>query len=676
MNALPFTLYRGFDAQRVLADAIAYKASNISVVNKMLQDLLASDAADRLRRYRCILLGGETPNPAALEQAIARKLQVYASYGMTETASLIAMDLVEKNYERGTCALLPGYEARIISPNENGVGQLAVKGPGVFGGYHNAQALFTSDGFFLTGDTASMDGRRIKVQERLVDMFISGGENVYPAEIRDKLLRIPAVSDAYVFGAKDAVWGRRPVAMIECAASGNRDTYSKQLFAKEVAKDLDNRLSKIYRPRHICVVDSFPRTGVGKPNREALERRYGQRLEIREVRLYHIKQGFKTPITTARITLQTRESLIVEVVDWAGRSGISECVSFPTDWYLPETLGQDAEILAKYLIPLVLGQVYLHPREVSVCFDECPDALAYPMAKGALEPALWDLYGKTTGLPLWRLINHEATGNGTEFTAEHPAASLEIAAGSVIGILPLAKTLEAVREAIREGYSRIKLKIKPGDDLARVRAVRETFPDVTIVLDANQSYTESDLETLKSLDSLAIHCIEEPFDPHRPPKMGPSELFERLARLQNELKMSVCLDESLVGREGFERALAVTELRSCVLKISKLGGIKPALDFYRRARVQGVEVWMGGMYETGISKYLHTAFQTLPGINLPGDLSSSSRYFAHDICNPPFEARNGVITLNQDGYQAGLGCTINQEEVNKVLCNRQIFRLP
>jgi len=298
------------------------------------------------------------------------------------------------------------------------------------------------------------------------------------------------------------------------------------------------------------------------------------------------------------------------------------------------------------------------------------------MAKGALEPALWDLYGKTTGLPLWRLITDEAAGDAAGLTAEHQAVPAKVAAGSVIGISPLAKTVDAVREAIGQGYRRVKLKIKPGDDLTRVGAVREAFPDVIIVLDANQSYTEDDLETLKALDALGIHCIEEPFDPHRPPKMGPSGLFARLARLQNELKMSVCLDESLVGPEGFEHILAVPELRSCVLKISKLGGVKPALDFYRRACAQGVEVWMGGMYETGISKYLHAAFQTLPGINLPGDLSSSSRYFEHDICDPPFKVENGVITLNQDRYQAGLGCTINHEEMGKILRDRQIFNRP
>ena len=71
------------------------------------------------------------------------------------------------------------------------------------------------DGFFLTGDTAALYGGKLFVKERTEDMFVSGGENVYPAEIKEKLLRVAGVSDAHVFGAPDARWGRRPVAFVE-----------------------------------------------------------------------------------------------------------------------------------------------------------------------------------------------------------------------------------------------------------------------------------------------------------------------------------------------------------------------------------------------------------------------------------------------------------------------------
>ncbi|MDR2715909.1 MAG: AMP-binding protein, partial [Coriobacteriaceae bacterium] len=716
MGGTPFICYRTFNAERLLADATVYGTTHISVVDKMLQDLLAADRPQRLQCYECVLLGGATPNPATLERAAAAGARVYASYGMTETASLIAADFAGPDYQ-GATTLLPGYEAQIISPGKKGVGQLAVRGPGIFGGYLNTNAAFTVDGFFLTGDTASMRKQQIKVQERINDMFVSGGENIYPAEIQEKLEKIPGVSAAFVFGVDDEAWGKRPVALLERNAGGTdaadgddagaaagvldgsgalgvaeaseasgaglQPPCSLQAFAAGVSTSLESRLAKIYRPHHICVMDAFPRTAAGKPDRVVLKGRYDERLEVHEVRLYRIRQQFKEPVTTAKATLRFRESVIVEVIDWAGRTGLAECVAFPTDFYLPETLDMDVQILEKHLIPLVLDQVYLHPREVSACFDECGPAAAYPMAKAALEPAFWDLYGKIVGKPLWELIggcggqDGAAAGNSGQdgHTGSSPDrhSPAKVPAGVVLGIMSVAKTLEAVAGAVGEGYSRVKLKIKPGDDLARVRAVRDAFADLTVTLDANQSYSERDFASLQALDELGIRGIEEPIDPGRLPKVGPTDLFARLSRLQKDLKTTVFLDESVATVAAFEKALFFPALRSHVLKIAKFGGVAPALDAYAHMCERGVEAWMGGMYDTGVSKYLHAAFETLPGITLAGDLSSSSRYFDSDICDPPFEVEGGWVVLNPSSHEAGLGCTLNYETLQKTLVDRRTF---
>ena len=124
--------------------------------------------------------------------------------------------------------------------------------------------------------------------------------------------------------------------------------------------------------------------------------------------LYRIRLPFRKPFATAKGTLSFRESLLVEVVDHAGRTGLGECAAFPTDWYLPETLDQDLRILQEQLIPLVLNTVFLHPSEADGLLAACPGADALPMARGAIEPALWDLYGKIVGQPLWRLIGGQA----------------------------------------------------------------------------------------------------------------------------------------------------------------------------------------------------------------------------------------------------------------------------
>ncbi|WP_302717139.1 o-succinylbenzoate synthase [uncultured Senegalimassilia sp.] len=681
LNANPFILYQRFDAERVLADAARRGATHISVVDKMLQDMLASSHASGVGRYECILLGGGPLNAQTLGRALAMRARVYASYGMTETASQIANSLVTPGFTGGM-SLLEGYEARIVDAGPDGFGRLAVRGPGLFGGYLNARAAYTADGFFLTGDTAAIapDGK-LYVKERTDDMFISGGENVYPAEIREKLLRVPGVADAYIFGAPDDTWGRRPVGFIErgnaaapaaggpagiaAGVAGQRArTLSDRRFAQEVAQVAAPQLSRMYQPKHLFALPRFPRTGIGKVDRAALRRLYEQRIEIKRVNLYRIRLPFRKPFATAKGTLSFRESLLVEVVDHAGRTGLGECVSFPTDWYLPEVLDQDIRILREQLIPLVLNTVLLHPSEADGLFAACPGANELPMGRGALEPALWDLYGKIVEQPLWQLIGGQAP-EGTDAVA--------VPAGAAIPVGPVVETVAAAQRCVDAGYTRVKLKVTPGTAYFSAQAVRKTFPDVVISLDANQSFTEHDIEELRSLDELDIAWIEEPLDPRRPVASGPHDLFARLAQLQRRIKTPVCLDESIVSARDLARVLKHPELKCFALKIGKFGGIEPALQFVHMTQARGMRVWMGGMYDTGVSRRMHAAFETLSGVSDAGDIGATSRYFDTDVTNPPYTVERGQVTLTRRGHEFGLGCELDRAALSHVLIDQESF---
>ena len=681
LNANPFILYQRFDAERVLADAARRGATHISVVDKMLQDMLASSHASGVGRYECILLGGGPLNAQTLGRALAMRARVYASYGMTETASQIANSLVTPGFTGGM-SLLEGYEARIVDAGPDGFGRLAVRGPGLFGGYLNARAAYTADGFFLTGDTAAIapDGK-LYVKERTDDMFISGGENVYPAEIREKLLRVPGVADAYIFGAPDDTWGRRPVGFIErggaaapaaggpagiaAGVAGQRArTLSDRRFAQEVAQVVAPQLSRMYQPKHLFALPRFPRTGIGKVDRAALRRLYEQRIEIKRVNLYRIRLPFRKPFATAKGTLSFRESLLVEVVDHAGRTGLGECVSFPTDWYLPEVLDQDIRILREQLIPLVLNTVLLHPSEADGLFAACPGANELPMGRGALEPALWDLYGKVVEQPLWQLIGGQAP-EGTDAVA--------VPAGAAIPVGPVAETVAAAQRCVDAGYTRVKLKVTPGTAYFSAQAVRKAFPDLVISLDANQSFTEHDIEELRNLDELGIAWIEEPLDPHRPVASGPHDLFARLAQLQRRIKTPVCLDESIVSARDLARVLKHPELKCFALKIGKFGGIEPALQFVHMAQTRGMRVWMGGMYDTGVSRRMHAAFETLSGVSDAGDIGATSRYFDTDVTNPPYTVERGQVTLTRRGHEFGLGCELDRAALSHVLIDQESF---
>lgn len=675
LNHNALILYRAFDAHKILEDAKTYTATHLAVVDKHLQDLLALDAkaaeeANKLARlsaYECILLGGAQPNRATLTRALGAGAPMYASYGATETASHVAVAPVV-DPEQVLLDPLPGYELAVLSPDETGFGQLAVKGPGVLASYLNAQAAFTVDNFFLTGDRAREVDESFEIAESASAKFASGGENIYPEEIRNKVLAFEGVTEAYVFGAKDEEWGRRPVAFVEAREGAARPGFNSFYFADDMRNRLSTRLSSLYLPDQFVVMKEFPRSGVGKVSTGTLNRLWDARIQISQVELWHVRLPLVEPIRLAKARLRNRDVLVVRVTDWAGRAGIGECTSFVSEWYGPETTSTDLPFIRDALAPLLVGRVLLHPSEAAELFENATGAADAPFACAALETALWDLYGKIRGRSIRALIG------GREAVAEpgslHTIPAGCVPGGVVIGLGTPAEVLAAATEAAGAGYRRVKIKIKPGADIDTVRAVRNAHPDLMIMLDADQSYHDDQLDVLQQLDELGIECIEEPLDPAFIPTVGPTDLFDRLSRLQAQLRMRVCLDESWeVGEQLYEILNAHPELRCVALKVGKFGGVAPALEFHKWAQERGIEAWPGGMYETGISKRLHAAFGLLPGVNLPGDISDSSRYFTVDVCDPPFVLHDGFLLVNEDGHHVGLGCDLNEDVLANVTEN-------
>lgn len=202
--------------------------------------------------------------------------------------------------------------------------------------------------------------------------------------------------------------------------------------------------------------------------------------------------------------------------------------------------------------------------------------------------------------------------------------------------------------------------------------MREAFPDLVISLDANQSFTERDLDVLRGLDALGIAWIEEPLDPRRTPANGPHDLFARLAQLQRRIQTPVCLDESIFTASDLAKALKHQELKCYALKIGKFGGIQPALQFVRMANARGMSVWMGGMYDTGISRRMHAAFQMVPGVVDAGDIGATSRYFDVDVTDPPYTVERGMVTLERRGHEHGLGCA-STTALSRVLIDQQTY---
>jgi O-succinylbenzoate synthase len=263
--------------------------------------------------------------------------------------------------------------------------------------------------------------------------------------------------------------------------------------------------------------------------------------------------------------------------------------------------------------------------------------------------AAWDLEARRRGVPLRELFGGRPG---------------EIASGVSIGLQPDEATLvEKVEAEVAAGYRRIKIKIKPGRDVALVEAVRRRFPDFPLMVDANSSYTLDDAELLRRLDGFSLMMIEQP--------LAWDDVVDH-ATLQRSLRTAICLDESIHGGDDARRALALQACRIVNVKAGRVGGISGSIAVHDVCRPQGVPVWCGGMLESGIGRLANVHLQTLPGFTLPGDTSASARYFDEDLIDPPVVVSpNGTIRVPEG---PGLGHEIVWSRVERATVFQEEWR--
>lgn len=259
-----------YDARQFYEAIRNHNITIVSLVTLMLRQLIASLGKDELPSHvRCLLLGGGAVPEDLLNVVEDKSLPLFQSYGMTETSSQIvtlsAQDALRKLGSSGK-ALFPA-QVKIIAPQADGVGEILVKGPMLMHGYDNnpkANEDSFTEGWLKTGDLGYLDEEGfLYVVERRTDLIISGGENIYPTEIESKLLQIPGVSDAGVYGERDDYWGEVPVASI---VRENDDV------TEEVIKEtLNSNLASYKIPKKYHFVDTLPRNASNKLMRHQLK---------------------------------------------------------------------------------------------------------------------------------------------------------------------------------------------------------------------------------------------------------------------------------------------------------------------------------------------------------------------------------------------------------------------
>jgi fatty-acyl-CoA synthase len=271
------TLHRRFDPGATLASIARIRPSLTVLVPATLQAILAHPdfRESDLSSLRAITTGS-TVVPEALVEAFARRdVRLIQVYGATETGPVSAYERFdEPRVKRDTTGLAGLFaELRIVDEMGQAVpcgdpGEIAVKAPNLFSGYWRDRAATEAafrDGFFLSGDIGVIDADgHLFVRDRKKNLIISGGENIYPAEIERVILEFPGIAECAVIGVPDPRWQERPVAaIVPCpGAKFNKEELQAHLAAN---------LARFKLPREIVVRDSLPKNVMGKVQHFALK---------------------------------------------------------------------------------------------------------------------------------------------------------------------------------------------------------------------------------------------------------------------------------------------------------------------------------------------------------------------------------------------------------------------
>jgi O-succinylbenzoate synthase len=359
---------------------------------------------------------------------------------------------------------------------------------------------------------------------------------------------------------------------------------------------------------------------------------------LRSVELYLVRLPLIRPFTTSSHTKDHLDHILIRARDEAGGEGWGECASAAEPYYCSETTESSWHMLRDFLVPELLGVAWERPEDAAQTWAK---VRGNNFAKAGLEMACWDLYTRARG---------ESLANALGGTRQ------EIHSGVSLGIEPtVAGILEQVERFLDQGYRRIKMKIGPGRDLEYLRAVRDRWPDVLLMADANSAYSldnPAHVQALRALDDLNMMMVEQP--------LADDDIVDH-ARLQAQLATPICLDESIHTVHDARKALDLGSCRIINIKVSRLGGLSEARRVHDLCLNRNVPVWCGGMYEFGVGRAANIAVSSLAGFTLPGDVSGSDRSYHEDIVDPPIRAHAGAIDVPRQ--RPGLGFDANFDRI-------------
>jgi O-succinylbenzoate synthase len=370
-------------------------------------------------------------------------------------------------------------------------------------------------------------------------------------------------------------------------------------------------------------------------------------LHVKRITLREIRLPLREPFQISSGTMSVRRIALLELEDATGASAWSECVADAAPNYLPETIDTAWLAITQWIAPRVLNRQFVGAGEVRAALEQ--DIRGHEMAKAAVEMGMWGLEAECLGMPLARLIG------GTRS---------EIDVGVSLGIQASPEALVAkAGAALAQGYRKVKIKIKPGKDVAFVRAVRGAFPDAPLMADANNAYTLESCDALLAMDDLNLMMFEQPLA---------WDDVVRHAELQRRLKTPVCLDESITSLDRAQDMVTLGSGRIINIKPGRVGGFTSSIAIHDFCEAHAVPVWCGGMLESGVGRAYNVALASLPNFVKPGDVSPSARYWERDIVTPEWTMTDrGTCIVPLD--KSGIGVAVDRDRVDGLTVRRAVL---
>jgi O-succinylbenzoate synthase len=366
-------------------------------------------------------------------------------------------------------------------------------------------------------------------------------------------------------------------------------------------------------------------------------------VEIGAIDAIRVSVPMTEPFRISSGEVSRKEAVLVRLEN--GRAfGWGESSAMPGGFYSQDT-PDSCENQLLQILPRLPGTRFNTMRDLETWLLA---AEISPFARVAIETAAWEMMARQQEQSLREVFGL-------------PQKAVET--GLAVGLYP---TLEELRQALARyevlRYRRLKIKIKRGHDIELVRAVREWYGDVPLLVDANADYTPDDMDVLRELDRFGLMMIEQPF---ARADMGVA------VELQRQITTPLCFDEGIESAADVQQAAKADACRIVNIKLQRVGGFLEGLRVAEACVAHNLPFWMGTMPELGIGSAQALVLATHPACAYPTDVEPSARWYMDDVLQPELRMRDGLLEV-PDG--AGLGFIVDEAAVQRYTTANWSFR--